>query len=131
MRAAATVGFLILVLLFRADPVAAQKPTNEDCLACHRDAGLAHDVNGKRVTLYVDPVKFKNSMHGGMFACVIAIPTSRLLPTRPSQPKFPVRLATASNKRLTTAVCTRSPFKGSSLRPPAPTATAALMSCCP
>jgi cytochrome b subunit of formate dehydrogenase len=70
MRAAATAGCLALALLFSADAVAAQKPTNEDCLACHSDAGLAHDVNGKRVTLYVDPVKFKNSMHGGIFACV-------------------------------------------------------------
>ena len=70
MRAAATVGFLLLALLFSADAVAAQKPTNADCLACHSDAGLAHDVNGKRVSLYVDPAKFKNSIHGGMFACV-------------------------------------------------------------
>src|ERR1051326_5178208 len=45
-------------------------PTNDDCLACHQDASLSHDVNGKSVSLAVDPDKFKGSIHGSMFTCV-------------------------------------------------------------
>jgi cytochrome b subunit of formate dehydrogenase len=48
----------------------AQKPTNEDCLTCHGDSSLSTEINGKTVSLYVNPEKFKNSIHGGMFACV-------------------------------------------------------------
>jgi hypothetical protein len=59
-----------MALLFTASAVAAQKPTNEDCFTCHRTPGLTQDVNGKPVDLHVDPDKFKNSMHGGMFTCV-------------------------------------------------------------
>ena len=47
-----------------------QKPTADECLACHSDSTLSHDVNGKTVSLYVDPAKFKDSIHGGMFTCV-------------------------------------------------------------
>jgi cytochrome b subunit of formate dehydrogenase len=49
---------------------AAPKPTNEDCLACHSDSTLSHEVNGKSVSLFVSPDKFKDSMHGSMFTCV-------------------------------------------------------------
>jgi cytochrome b subunit of formate dehydrogenase len=48
----------------------APKPTNDDCLACHGDATLNKEVDGKRVSLYVNPETFKNSIHGGMFTCV-------------------------------------------------------------
>jgi len=48
----------------------APKPTAEDCLACHSDATLSHDVNGKTVSLHVDPRAFKDSIHGSMFTCV-------------------------------------------------------------
>ena len=68
--AAAIVGCLVLALLYATGTAVAQKPTNEDCLTCHADASLATDVNGKPVSLYVDPDKFKNSIHGGMFSCV-------------------------------------------------------------
>jgi len=53
-----------------AKPKAAPKPTNDDCLACHGDQTLTHDVNGKAVSLFVDPAKFKDSIHGSMFQCV-------------------------------------------------------------
>src|SRR5690349_9394927 len=53
-----------------AVPKAAPKPTNEDCLACHGDSTLSHEVNGKPVSLFVNPDKFKESMHGSMFQCV-------------------------------------------------------------
>ena len=46
------------------------KPTTEECLACHGDSTLTHDVNGKPVSLYVNPQVFKDSIHGGMFTCV-------------------------------------------------------------
>ncbi len=48
----------------------APKPTAEECLACHSDATLSHDVNGKSVSLHVDPQTFKDSIHGSMFTCV-------------------------------------------------------------
>jgi cytochrome b subunit of formate dehydrogenase len=46
------------------------KPTADDCLACHGDSSLTHDVNGKPVSLYVNPQTFKDSIHGGTFTCV-------------------------------------------------------------
>ncbi|HXZ32617.1 MAG TPA: cytochrome b/b6 domain-containing protein [Terriglobales bacterium] len=46
------------------------KPSNDDCLACHGDSTLTHEVNGKPVSLYVNPDKFKDSIHGSMFQCV-------------------------------------------------------------
>ncbi len=46
------------------------KPAAEECLACHSDATLTHDVNGKTVSLHVDPQGFKDSVHGSMFTCV-------------------------------------------------------------
>jgi prepilin-type processing-associated H-X9-DG protein len=47
-----------------------QKPTNEECLACHGDSTLSKEVNGKPFSLFVDLQKFKDSIHGGMFVCV-------------------------------------------------------------
>ena len=49
---------------------AAQKLKNEDCLACHADATLTKDVNGKQVSLTVDEKKLNHSVHGTMFTCV-------------------------------------------------------------
>ena len=46
------------------------KPTNEDCLACHGDSTMTAEVNGKQVSLCVNPETFKSSIHGAMFACV-------------------------------------------------------------
>ncbi len=66
-------GVLCLVLASSAAAVqkpASPKPTNEDCLACHGDSTLTKDVNGKQVSLYVNPESFKDSIHGGMFTCV-------------------------------------------------------------
>ncbi|MGB8060977.1 MAG: cytochrome b/b6 domain-containing protein [Candidatus Sulfotelmatobacter sp.] len=65
---------LTLLLTAVALPAASKKeppkPTAEECLACHSDASLSHDVNGKTVSLHVDPQKFKDSIHGSMFTCV-------------------------------------------------------------
>jgi len=64
-----------LTLLLATRPLSAAsktdpKPTADECLACHSDATLSHDENGKQVSLHVDPDKFKDSIHGGMFTCV-------------------------------------------------------------
>jgi cytochrome b subunit of formate dehydrogenase len=64
------------LILFGASPLlaapqkAVPKPTNDDCLACHGDSTLSHEVNGKPVSLFVNPDKFKDSIHGSMFQCV-------------------------------------------------------------
>ena len=60
----------IFLLTWACSLQAAQKPKDADCLACHSDATLSKDVNGKKVSLYVDPVKMKGSIHGAMFSCV-------------------------------------------------------------
>ena len=49
---------------------AAKKPTNADCLACHGDANLTHEVNGIQVRLGLDEAKFNNSIHGSILSCV-------------------------------------------------------------
>ena len=46
------------------------KPTADECLTCHCDATLSHEINGKTVSLHVDPPAFKDSIHGSMFTCV-------------------------------------------------------------
>src|SRR5947209_78563 len=61
---------LSVFIAFTLSVHAAQKPANDDCLACHGDSTLSKEVNGKPVSLYVSPEKFKDSIHGGMFACV-------------------------------------------------------------
>ena len=62
----------VIVLLLAAGCAARaeHKPTDADCLACHADASLTKDVNGKSVSLYVDKDKLKHSIHGSMFSCV-------------------------------------------------------------
>ncbi|HEV2401201.1 MAG TPA: cytochrome b/b6 domain-containing protein [Candidatus Sulfotelmatobacter sp.] len=67
-------GALTLLLLTGSLHAAAKKdppkPTADECLACHSDSSLSHEVNGKTVSLHVDPQKFKDSIHGSMFTCV-------------------------------------------------------------
>jgi hypothetical protein len=60
-----------LLLLLTAVAVAAPAPkaaspkfTTTDCLACHNDASLSKDVNGKAVSLYVNEKHFTDSIHG-------------------------------------------------------------------
>lgn len=59
-------GFLVFATISSAE----KKPRNEDCLTCHNDASLTKDVDGKQVSLQVDPNHFKNSVHGSMLTCV-------------------------------------------------------------
>ena len=72
-----TLAFLLMFLAAAMASAAAapratapQKPSNDECLACHGDSSLSKEVNGKPFSLFVDPAKFKDSIHGGMFACV-------------------------------------------------------------
>jgi cytochrome b subunit of formate dehydrogenase/nitrate/TMAO reductase-like tetraheme cytochrome c subunit len=58
------------LLLWAATAQAQHKPKDAECLACHSDPTLTTDVNGKQVSLTVDAEKMKQSIHGGMFACV-------------------------------------------------------------
>jgi len=45
------------------------KLSNDECLACHGDASLTKDENGKPISLHVDSDKFKASIHS-TFGCV-------------------------------------------------------------
>ena len=63
-------GVLVVFIAFSFAVWGAQKPSNDDCLACHGDATLSKEVGGKPVSLYVSPEKFKTSIHGSMFSCV-------------------------------------------------------------
>ena len=64
---------LITLVFFAGAAFAAKKPAppdkNAECLACHSDANLVKEVNGKNVSLRVDVQKFRNSIHGSMFGC--------------------------------------------------------------
>jgi cytochrome b subunit of formate dehydrogenase len=62
--------FLSVFIFLISTAWAAKKPTNADCLACHGDATLTHEVNGKQVSLAVDEAKFNNSIHGAILTCV-------------------------------------------------------------
>ena len=46
----------------------AAKMSNEECLACHNDATLTKEENGKQVSLHVDDAAFKASIHS-TFGC--------------------------------------------------------------
>jgi cytochrome b subunit of formate dehydrogenase len=67
-------GFALTLLFLSGSARAADKhpvkPSSEECLACHSDRTLNHEVAGKTSSLYVNPQAFKDSIHGGMFACV-------------------------------------------------------------
>jgi cytochrome b subunit of formate dehydrogenase len=66
------IGLLYLVcgapIAFARKPL--PKPSNEDCLACHGDSTMTTELNGKQISLFVNPDAFKNSIHGSMFTCV-------------------------------------------------------------
>src|SRR4051794_34041707 len=84
---------VICILLFVVAGYAAKKPApspadkSAECLACHNDASLAKDVNGKAVSLHVDEGKFKASIHGGMFACTDCHKDVKAFPHDPAPAK--------------------------------------------
>src|SRR5512146_1841575 len=65
-------GLLVSALLLgsaaAAPKGAAPKMSNDECLACHANAGLTKEVNGKQVSLDIHGDKFKASAHG-VFGC--------------------------------------------------------------
>lgn len=61
---------VVLLLAWATTANAAQKLKDAECLACHSDATLTAEENGKTVSLYVDPSQLKHSVHGRMLACV-------------------------------------------------------------
>ena len=67
--------YLLRALLFALPALALAAPAqnklkNEDCLACHSDASLSNQVEGKPHSLFVEESKLKHSIHGQMFQCV-------------------------------------------------------------
>ncbi len=82
----------ILILLSALSGAAKQpnqpKITDAECLACHADASMTKEVNGKQVSLAVDEAKFKGSAHG-MFACTDCHTDIKSAPhdTPPAKPK--------------------------------------------
>ena len=60
----------VFLLSFGCSGFAAHKPKNDECLACHSDATLTKEVNGKQASLFVDESKLKHSVHGNLFTCV-------------------------------------------------------------
>jgi len=73
MRTAKYLIFCVLLMMVSAvaktKAPAAPADKTAECLACHSDAGLTKEVNGKTVSLHVDEAKFKSSIHGSMFGC--------------------------------------------------------------
>ncbi len=56
------VSFLLLVVA----GLAGAQMANDECLGCHSDPSTSKDVNGKPVSVHVDPAKFGASIHGSM-----------------------------------------------------------------
>ncbi len=64
-------AMLLFLLSWTSLARAQHKPKDEECLACHADPTLATtDASGRTVSLTVDAGNMKQSIHGGMFACV-------------------------------------------------------------
>ncbi|MBK5259210.1 MAG: cytochrome b/b6 domain-containing protein [Thermoanaerobaculia bacterium] len=55
-------SFLLLVVA----GLAGAQMANDECLGCHSDPSASKDVNGKAVSVHVDPTKFGASIHGSM-----------------------------------------------------------------
>jgi predicted CXXCH cytochrome family protein len=56
------IAVLILIFIIGKQP-AAYAQTDDDCLACHDDAGLSVEKNGKKLSLYVTAKRLSNSVH--------------------------------------------------------------------
>ena len=53
---------MILIFIFGSH-LAAFAQTDDDCLACHDDASLSVEKNGKKLSLYVTAKTLGNSVH--------------------------------------------------------------------
>lgn len=68
---------IVVIALSATTPAAAaprqqgEKPSNESCLACHQQQGMATQIGGQPLPLTIDAGKFAASVHGmENFACV-------------------------------------------------------------
>ncbi len=118
MKHAAAAAALFTALLAATGASAAQKPTNDDCLTCHGDASLTKDVNGKTVSLHVDPEKFKNSMHGGMFSCVDCHTDVKTSPHENTPAKVSCATCHADQQAAGSEVFMQNPARVAALVPP-------------
>jgi cytochrome b subunit of formate dehydrogenase len=69
-RVVLAVSAVLALFACAASSSSAQKPKDSDCLACHSDATMTGQINGKTVSLFVDQDKLAHSIHGHLFACV-------------------------------------------------------------
>ena len=63
---AAIVWLLCAVSLAAPRPIADQKVSNDDCLACHGDKSMTTKRGGRTVSLFVEQKKFGGSVHGSL-----------------------------------------------------------------
>ncbi len=56
--------FHLFIILFLLICPSIHPQTVEDCLDCHEDTELTKERNGQEVSLYINPDKYKNSVHG-------------------------------------------------------------------
>jgi len=63
-------NLLLACLFLSAAGHAAQKPADDECLACHQDSTLTSETSGTSRSVHIDADKFKNSVHGQVFSCV-------------------------------------------------------------
>jgi cytochrome b subunit of formate dehydrogenase len=59
---------------------------NDECLACHSDATLIKEENGKQISLHIDDGKFKNSVHS-VFGCTDCHSDIKAFPHDPTPAK--------------------------------------------
>ncbi len=86
MKRCGLVFFTALLLGAGALAKSPPKLSNEDCLACHNDATLTKDENGKPVSLHVDDAKFKASIHS-VFSCTDCHKDIKAFPHDPTPAK--------------------------------------------
>lgn len=60
------ITFLLSFIIIAAENFSlSESKDTETCLSCHDDKDLTMDKDGKKISLYVNPSDYKNSVHGG------------------------------------------------------------------
>jgi thiosulfate reductase cytochrome b subunit len=76
-------GLLVFAAAFlRGDGLQAQSPAKDLCLSCHGLQGLEAEKKGKRVSLFVDPARFAQSVHAP-FECTVCHADATGMPHAP------------------------------------------------
>ncbi len=86
MKRCSLVVLLALLLPLGMQAKSSPKMGNDECLACHNDATLTKDENGKTISLHVDDAKFKGSVHS-MFSCTDCHTDIKAFPHDPTPAK--------------------------------------------